>query len=108
LYVVLPFTVIYNSLALCDGMQFAFAAWTVFAAIRVVRSDRWGLPTIALPLLLPATILLKFSGIVLVMLPVMAVFLLLPPAKWRRGLMRIVPAFAAALGVVAWLYARGL
>src|ERR1051325_10971971 len=52
LYVVLPFTVIYNSLALCDGMQLALAAWTIFAAVRAVRSERWGWAAIALPLLL--------------------------------------------------------
>lgn len=108
IYVVLPFTVIYNSLALCDGVQLAFGAWAIFAAVRVVRSDRWGWAAIALPLLLVATILSKFSAVVLLMLPVMTVLLLLPPAKWPRGLMRIAPALVTATGLVAWLYARGL
>jgi|GEM_PF-3640279 len=108
LYVVLPFTLIYNSLALADSVQLAFGTWAVFAAVRVTRSARWMFAAIALPFLLVATILSKFSAIGFAILPALSLLLLMRPAEWRRGLLRIAPAVIVALGLVAWLGKHGM
>lgn len=108
LYVVLPFTVIYNSLALSDGVQLAFAAWAIFAVVRVTRQKRALGAAIALPLFLIAAILAKFSGVVLAVIPLMAVLLLMKPAQWPRGLIRIAPTLVLALSLIGWLYTNGL
>ena len=81
LYVVLPFTVIYTSLAMTDGIQVAFSAWAIFLAVRLARSSHW-IYTVTLPLVLGAAILAKFSALVLIALPVMAVLLLTPRMQW--------------------------
>lgn len=108
LYVVLPFTLIYNSLALADSVQLAFGTWAVFAAVRVTRSTRWMFAAMALPFLLVATILSKFSAIGFAILPVISVLLLMRPAEWRRGLLRIAPAVIVGVGLVAWLGKYGM
>jgi hypothetical protein len=106
-YVALPFTVLYNSLALTDGVQMAFGAWAVFLSARLAQTRRW-LYVLTLPLALVAAVLAKFSGVVLLGLPLAAVLLLAPPARWAGGALRAAPALLAPLGLFALFYSLGM
>ena len=106
-YVALPFAVLYNSLALTDGVQMAFAAWAVFLSARLARASRW-FYVLTLPLALAAAVLAKFSAIVLVGLPLAAVLLLTPRARWAGGALRAAPALVAPLGLFAFFYSLGM
>lgn len=106
-YVALPFTVLYNSLALTDGVQMAFAAWAVFLSIRLARARRW-FYVLTLPLALVAAVLAKFSGVVLLGLPLAAVLMLTPRARWAGGALRAAPALLAPLGLFALFYSLGM
>jgi hypothetical protein len=106
-YVTLPFTVLYNSLALTDGVQMAFGAWAVFLSARLARTGRL-LYVLLLPLALVAAVLAKFSGVVLLGIPLAAVLLLAPPARWAGGALRAAPALLAPLGLFAVFYGLGM
>jgi 4-amino-4-deoxy-L-arabinose transferase-like glycosyltransferase len=97
LFVVLPFTLIYSSTALTDGIQLAFSSWASFLAVRLARSRHWSY-SITLPLILAAAILAKFSAILLVPLPVLAIVLLTPRKQWAGAFLRAVPALLMPLG----------
>lgn len=106
-FLVLPFTVIYTSLAMTDGLQLAFGAWAILLAVRLARAPHWSY-VVALPVLLAGAILAKFSAMLLLAVPVAAILLLTPPKQWLRGVARVVPTFLAALGLLAWYYSSGL
>lgn len=106
LYVVLPFTVIYTSLAMTDGIQVAFSAWAIFLAVRLARSSHW-IYTVMLPLVLGAAILAKLSALMLIALPVMAILLLTPRMQWVDAGLRAVPALLTPLGLAALFYHYG-
>ncbi|HEV2826946.1 MAG TPA: glycosyltransferase family 39 protein, partial [Pyrinomonadaceae bacterium] len=106
-FVVLPFTVIYSSLAMTDGLQLAFSSWAILLAVRLARAPRWS-HVVALPLLLAAAILAKFSALLLLAVPVAAILLLTPRTQWLRAGLRVVPTFLTALGLLAWFYSSGL
>lgn len=106
-YVALPFTVLYNSLAMTDGVQMAFGAWAVFLSARLALTHRW-VYALSLPLALAAAVLAKFSGIVLVGLPLAAVLLLTPRTRWAGGALRAAPALLAPLGLFAVFYSLGM
>jgi hypothetical protein len=106
-YVAVPFTVIYNSLAMTDGVQMAFGAWGIFLATRLARTRHWGY-VLTLPLALGAAVLAKFSGIILLGLPVAAVILLTHRARWVGGTLRILPALLTPLGLFVLFYSSGM
>jgi hypothetical protein len=103
LYVALPFSVIYTSLAMTDGVQLAFGSWAILLAVRLARTHRW-VYAAALPLALAAAVLAKFSGLVLAGLPLAAVLLLTPRARWAGGVLRAVPSLLTPLGLFALFY----
>ena len=107
LYVVLPFSLIYSSLAMADGVQLAFGSWATFLAVRSARTGRWAY-ALALPLALAAAVLAKFSGLMLLGLPVAAVLLLTPRTRWAGAALRAVPALLTPLGLLALFYSRGM
>jgi hypothetical protein len=102
-YVVLPFSVIYTSLAMTDGIQLAFASWAVFLSVRLARTRRW-VYAAALPPALAAAVLAKFSGLVLAGLPAAAVLLLAPKGGRAGAALRAVPALLTPLGLFALFY----
>ena len=106
-YVALPFTVLYNGLAMTDGVQMAFGAWAVFLSARLAMTRRW-VYVLALPLALGAAVLAKFSGIVLIGLPLTAVLLLVPRTRWVGGALRAAPALLVPLGLFALFYSLGM
>ncbi len=106
-YVALPFTVLYNSLALTDGVQMAFAAWAVYLSARLARTRR-RVYVLTLPLALVAAVLAKFSGVVLLGLPLAAVLLLTPRARRVGAALRAAPALVAPLGLFALFYSLGM
>lgn len=103
-YVVLPFTALYNSIALADGVQTAFAAWAVLLS---ARPSRW-VYVLALAAALVASVLAKFSGVVLLGIPVAAVLLLTPASRWAGGALRVAAALLAPLGLFALFYGLGM
>jgi hypothetical protein len=106
-YIALPFTVLYNGLALTDGVQMAFAAWAVLLSARLALTRRW-VYVLTLPLAFVAALLAKFSGIVLLGLPLAAVLLLTPRARWAGGALRAAPALLVPLGLFALFYSLGM
>ncbi|HEX7313075.1 MAG TPA: glycosyltransferase family 39 protein [Pyrinomonadaceae bacterium] len=103
LYVVTPFSLIYSSLAMTDGVQLAFGTWATFLSVRLARTQRWGY-ALLLPLALAAAILAKFSGLVLLGLPVAAVVLLAPRGRRVSAALRALPAVLTPLGLFALFY----
>lgn len=99
-YVALPFSVIYTSLAMTDGIQLAFGAWAVFLSVRVARTRRWFYAAL-LPLALAAAVLAKFSGLVLAGVPPAAVLLLAPKGGRVGAALRASPALLTPLGLFA-------
>jgi hypothetical protein len=63
---------------------------------------------VTLPLALAAAILAKFSGLLLIGLPVAAVLLLTPRTQWVGGTLRAIPALLTPLGLFALFYRRGM
>lgn len=102
-YVALPFSVIYNSLAMADGVQLAFGSWVVFVSVRLARTRRM-VYAAALPPVLAAAVLAKFSGLVLVGVPAAAVVLLAPRGNRMGAALRAVPALITPLGLFALFY----
>jgi hypothetical protein len=107
LYVVLPFSVLYTSLAMTDAVQMAFSSWAIFLAVRLARTHHWGY-VVTLPLVLAAAILAKFSGFLLIGLPVAAVLLLTPRTQWVGGTLRTIPTLLTPLGLFALFYRCGM
>jgi hypothetical protein len=107
LYVALPFSVIYTSLAMTDGVQLAFGAWAVFLAVRLARGGRWPYAAL-LPLALAAAVLAKFSGLVLVALPAAAVLLLAPEGRRAAAALRALPALLTPVALFAIFYSYDL
>lgn len=103
LYVVSPFSLIYSSLAMTDGVQLAFASWATYLSARLARTQRW-VYALLLPLALAAAVLAKFSGLVLLGLPVAAVVLLAPRGRRVSASLRAVPAVLTPLGLFALFY----
>ncbi|MET0645945.1 MAG: glycosyltransferase family 39 protein [Pyrinomonadaceae bacterium] len=107
LYVVSPFSLIYNSLAMTDGIQLAFGSWATLLAARLARTQHRGY-ALMLPLALAAAVLAKFSGLVLTGLPVAAVLLLAPRGRRGAAALRALPALLTPLALLALFYSRGM
>lgn len=107
LYVALPFSVIYTSLAMTDSVQFVFGAWAVLLAVRLARTGRWVYAAL-LPLALAAAVLAKFTGGVLAALPAAAVLLLAPQGRRAAAALRALPALLTPFGLFAIFYSYGL
>jgi len=106
-YVVLPFTSIYNSAALTDGVQTAFAAWAVLLSARLGLTRSW-VYVLPLAVALVAAVLAKFSGVVLLGIPLAAVLLLTPASRWAGGAPRVAAALLAPLGLFALFHGLGM
>ena len=107
LYLVLPFSLIYNSLAMTDGIQLAFGSWATLLAARLARTQH-RVYALTLPLALAAAVLAKLSGLVLAGLPVAAVLLLAPRGRRAAAALRALPALLTPLGLLAFFYSRGM
>ncbi len=100
LYLVFPFALFYNRLALADGIVAAFGAWVLYISIKTVRLTRGGYSVI-LALLLMLSMLAKFAGVLFFVIPPLAVLMLFPRNRWKTGIQRILPAMLS--GFVTFL-----
>lgn len=103
LYVVTPYTVFFDRMALVDSMLCAFTVWSVYFAIWLVRSPRLDI-SMVLGYLLGAAILTKTSGMVnLLILP----FSILGFSREKRGksaLIKLVILWGVAIGIALLMY----
>ncbi len=80
LYVMCPFTLFYDRMALADGPLSAFAALTLLWSIAVIQDGR-GLYVLLLGLAMAGAILCKMPGVLTLLTPVIAAFLLAKPPR---------------------------
>lgn len=107
-YTALPYVFFYNRLALTDGSVSLFAGWTIFFSIKTVRTTNILYPLL-LTLALVATVLTKLTGMVFLMTPVLAVWLLTPADQSRQqAFKKITPGLLAGAVVVSLIYFFGL
>jgi hypothetical protein len=105
LYVISPYSLFYDRLALADAFLPATTAATIWLSVSQTRKPTWQ-TGLALTVLLSTAGLLKYSALVLVLIPLLAVLVLTPPVNWRRGLLYAGPPllFVSALAVIwHWL-----
>ena len=104
LFALLPYTFFINRVAVSDNYLVAFGACVLLLSITVVRStSRAYMALLAIAMI--ASILSKLSGVVLMMVPVLAALVLTPPPEWRRSLLRVSPALLSGvvvLGILIW------
>lgn len=105
LYVLVPYALFYDRLALSDGLSLAFGTWTLFLSIRCVQSER-RYDAFLLTVLLLLTILTKLAGILAIFYPIGAVIFLAPRDRWLRSLRKSGPAVLSAIIVTVTLWLR--
>lgn len=102
LYVVTPYTVFFDRMALVDSMLSAFTVWSLYFALWLVRSLRLDMAMI-LGYSLGAAILTKTPGIInLLMLPVTG--LLINKRSGKKSLMRIVLLWSVSIIIALIMY----
>lgn len=98
-YVLCPFTLFYDRLALTDPVMSTFSALTLLASVRLARSRR-PRDAVLTGLALAALILSKALGVMLVHIPAAAWLALARPR--RRGARALALAYVVAGILVAW------
>jgi hypothetical protein len=106
-YIFLPYAWFYNRLGLTDGIAVAFGAWTLLVAVLTLRSDN-GLYPVLLTALLLASLLAKASGVLFILLPVLTLLILTPPAQWRSGLRKILPPLLGATVIATIMFSQDM
>jgi 4-amino-4-deoxy-L-arabinose transferase-like glycosyltransferase len=104
LYLVLPYALLYNRLALAETLATALAGAVLCLSVTAASSERRR-DIAALAVALVCMFLAKFYTIVLVLIPVAAVILLQPQPTWLRRLARLSPAYIAValvFGLMVW------
>jgi hypothetical protein len=105
LYVLIPFALLYDRLALADSYLTAFGAWAIYFSVRtVVHGSRLGPWLLAATLV--AAVLSKLTGALYLAIPLLAVLLLSPRQDWAQGLRRVTPALLPPLIVLVYLVQR--
>ena len=106
-YLVIPYALFYDRVALADSIATPFGAWILYLSIKSVRSQ-WGGNSVILALLLIFSMLVKISGIAYLIIPPITVLVLLPSSRWKKGIQRIMPAMLAGLLMLAAIYIVGI
>lgn len=106
LYLVAPFTILYTSMAMSDAIQLAFTTWSIWFSVRLSRNANW-VDVVVLPLVLALAFLAKISAALMFLVPVLAILILSPPARWLRTASQALPAFATSLALLIITYERG-
>lgn len=104
LYIIIPFTLFYDRVALTDQYLLACNASIVLFSVKLTRRS-YVRDQVALFILLPIAFLLKFSGIIFVIIPLMAIMNLMPRNQWYRGFLRVAPAILG-IGVAFLIFAQ--
>ena len=110
LYVIFPYALFYDRLALADTYQTLTGCIIAIISIYFVRSQARKQRMYALLLLaaVPGAILIKLTGLVFMAIPLAAVIAFSPWREWRRRIVLILPSIAASLVVLAVLIWRGM
>ena len=98
-YVLCPFTLFYDRLALTDPVMSTFSALTLLASVRLAQTGRSRHGVLA-GLALAATVLTKAAGAMLFVVPAAAWLALARPLRQRVGALAL--AYAVAAGIAAW------
>jgi 4-amino-4-deoxy-L-arabinose transferase-like glycosyltransferase len=106
LYVALPFTLLYDRLALADVFVLAFGVWSVWAALRL-RAPRRARDGALLSLLLSAAIFSKPTGVVFAAAPPLVAALLLRRGERLAYLRATLPSLVAAALLCGLLVGTG-
>ena len=104
LYLVAPFALLHNRMALADPFAAAFGGATLYFSLAAATSNRWR-DVACLAISLIGATLSKFSAICFALLPLVAVMLFQPRPNWGRHLARISGALAALavpVGLMLW------
>jgi 4-amino-4-deoxy-L-arabinose transferase-like glycosyltransferase len=105
-YIVMPYALFNDRMALTDGFQTAFGAWALFAAIMHARAPTWRSGAALLILLLGA-VLAKISGIILVLVPLLVIAALARRQQRVRAALWAAPAILAPAALLALFTWRG-
>lgn len=106
LYVLFPYSLFYNRVAVTDGFLTAFGALILLLSIQVVRSQNRAY-VFMLACALVAAILAKLTGFLFMVVPLSAVIFLTPRAEWRSAMLRVAPALLSALVLLGLFYWKG-
>jgi len=104
LYIVCPFALFHDRLALADSLLCAGTVFTLWAAIGMAQDPSWRY-CLALSLSLALTPLVKATGVIVFVIPLLSCLLLAGPLKrsvqlWRR----VSLAYAAAVACIGAIY----
>ena len=106
LYLALPFTLLYDRLALADVFVLAFGIWSVWAALRL-RAPRRAGDGALLSLLLSAAVFSKPTGVVFAAAPPLVAALLLRRGERLAYLRAALPSLVAAALLCGLLVGTG-
>lgn len=105
-YLVLPYALLYNRMALAETYAAAFTGAVLCLSVRMVRAD--GRRDVALlAIALVCMVLAKLHTVLLVPVPLAAVLFLAPRSVWRRQIVRVAWAFVPVALIVALMVWRG-
>ncbi len=103
LYVITPYTVFFDRMALVDSMLSAFSIWSLYFAIWLIRFQRLDIAMI-LGYLLGGAILTKTSGMVnLLVLPI-SILAFIKGKNDRYGLVKLVLLWGVAIMIALLMY----
>lgn len=104
LYVITPYTVFFDRMALVDSMLSAFTVWTLYFAVWLVKNIRLDLAMI-LGYLMGGAILTKTPGMFnLFLLPLTIIGFKREKGRGKYALVRLVVLWAVAIGIALMMY----
>jgi hypothetical protein len=103
LYIVCPFALFHDRMALADSLLCAGSVFTLWAAVALVQEPSWR-HCLALSLSLALTPLVKATGVIVFLMPLLSCLLLAgpltDPVRLRRRLPLVYVAAMACLGMI--------
>ncbi len=103
LYVITPYTVFFDRMALVDSMLSAFSIWSLYFAIWLIKSQRLDIAMI-LGYLLGGAILTKTSGMVNLLLLPISILAFIKGKNDRYGLVKLVLLWGVAIMIALLMY----
>jgi len=101
-YVIVPYALFFDRLALADGLVVTFGVWIVFVTIRTLRSEN-GMYSVLLALLLILSFLAKDSAMIYIMIPLLAILTLVPFGQWLAAIKKVLPALLGSAIILLFL-----
>lgn len=110
LYLILPFGVLYERMALADPYVTVFGAWSVCFALQAARAGvlaHAGWRVLGMTLCVSAATLSKPTGAIFILVPLLVTILLVEPGQRTRYLRLTLPATIGGVALVGYLFAGG-